>query len=274
MAIITVSRQLASLGDEISVALAKKLGYTYFGKKEIENRIVELGFPASKLAKFDERKLGFLAALTRGRDDYLNYLQTAIFEAASENNCVIVGRGSFIILKDLENHVSCRFIADEKMRSERLQKELHCDAKTAAKKIAESESQQRGFHKGFFNFDINDPAMFHLIVNTAMLDVDSIAASIMALTEKCVTPEKDAESMRKIEELLIGQRIVNMLMFDYNLNINFLRTSMDGKKITLHGVAESSDIIERALTIVACEIPDYEIVSAISVVQDFKTYGR
>ena len=274
MAIITVSRQLASLGDEISAKIAEELGYAYFGKKEIENRIVELGFPAAKLAKFDERKLGFLAALTRGRDEYLNYLQTAIFEAASQNNCVIVGRGSFIILKELENHVSCRFIADERVRTDRLQKELHCSFKTAAKKIAESEAQQKGFHKGFFNFDIHDPAMFHVLVNTAMLDVDSIVASLLALTKSCVTPEKDATGHKKIEELLIGQRIVNMLVFDYNLNINFLRASIENKRITLHGVADSSAIVKKALTIVSCELPDYEINSVISIVQDFKAYRQ
>lgn len=270
MAVITISRQLASLGDEISAKIADELGYAYFGKKEIEKRIVELGFPKAKLEKFDEKKLGFFAALTRGRDEYLNYLQTAILEAAAKNNCVIVGRGSFIILKELENHVSCRFIADEKMRTERLQKTLACNYKTAVKKIAESEAQQRGFHKGFFNFDIHDPAMFHLLVNTAMLDVEPIVSSIVALTKTCVTPEKEETGSKKIEELLIGQRIVNMLVFDYNLNISFMRSTIENKKLTLHGVAESAATVEKAIDIASCEIPEYEIISAISVVHDFK----
>lgn len=274
MAIITVSRQLASLGDEISAKLAEKLGYRFFGKKEIEKRIVELGFPESKLAKFDERKLGFFAGLTRGRDEYLNYLMTAIFEAASENNCVIVGRGSFIILKDLENHISCRFIADENLRTERIQKELGCTRKNAAKKIADGEIQQKAFHKGFFNFDIHDPAMFNVMVNTAVLDVDSIAAALVALTQSFVTSQKDKEGQKKIEELLIGQRIVNMLVFDYNLTINFLRTSIEGNKITLHGIADSPTVIESALAIVSAELPNFEINSSITVSQDFKAYTR
>lgn len=274
MAIITVSRQLASLGDEISAKIAEKLGYKFFGKTEIEKRIVELGFPKSKLAKFEERKLGFLAGLTHVRDDYLNFLMTAILEAASENNCVIVGRGSFIILKDLENHVSCRFIADEKLRLQRLQKETGCNQKSARKKIAESEAQQRAFHKGFFNFDIHDPAMFNLIVNTEMLDVDSIASSIAFLTQKYVTPQKDAIGQKKIDELLIGQRIVNLLIFVFNLEINFLRVSLKDKKITLHGMTASQKVADSALTIVEAELPGYEIKSAISVSQDFRNFSR
>ncbi|WP_407426901.1 AAA family ATPase [Treponema sp.] len=274
MAIITVSRQLASLGDEISRNIAEHLGYKFFGRKEIERRIVELGFPEAKLAKFDEKKLGFFTGLTRIRDEYLNYLMTAILEAASENNSVIVGRGSFIILNSLENHVSCRFISDKKIRIERLQKELNCDFKNASKKITESENQQKGFYKSFFNFDVLDPGMYDLIVNTSVIDTDSIVKSIIALADSCITSEKDEKGRKKIEEMLIGQRIVNMLLFDYSLNINFLRISIEGNKIILHGIAESDVAVDSAVTIVGAELPHYQIESAIAITQDFKSYTR
>ena len=39
MAIITVARQVAALGDEISAAVAQKLGYKFVGRKEIEKRL-------------------------------------------------------------------------------------------------------------------------------------------------------------------------------------------------------------------------------------------
>lgn len=272
MAIITVSRQIASLGDEISRKIAERLGYKFFGKAELEKRIVELGFPEAKLAKFDEKRLGFFAGLTRVRDEYLNYLMTAILEAAAENNCVIVGRGSFIILKDLENHISCRFIADEPVRTERLQSEFKCNARDALKKISESEAQQKKFHKDFFNFDLHDPAMFDFIGNTSKLDADSISSSVITLAKEYVTPQKDAAGQKKIEELLIGQRIVDILIFLYNIEISYLRTSIEGKKLTLHGIAGSQKDVDCAVTVVEAELPGYEVKSAISVNHDFKAY--
>ena len=99
MAVITFSRQVAALGDEVAGALAKKLGYNFITRKEIEKRIVELGFPENKMPKFDERKPGFFASLTKDRDEYLNYAQYAILEAAEKKNVVIIGRGS---LQDLQ----------------------------------------------------------------------------------------------------------------------------------------------------------------------------
>ena len=91
MAIISVSRQVAAKGDEISELLAKKLNYTFITRKDIENRIVELGFPAEKMPKYDERKPGFFASLAKDRDEYLNYVQYAILEAAAKQNVIIVG---------------------------------------------------------------------------------------------------------------------------------------------------------------------------------------
>ena len=40
MAIITISRQLGSGGDEIAGKIAENLGYKFFGKKELEKRMV------------------------------------------------------------------------------------------------------------------------------------------------------------------------------------------------------------------------------------------
>ena len=46
MAIITISRKIASFGDETAAALAKLLGYTFVTRKMIEEKLRERGIPA------------------------------------------------------------------------------------------------------------------------------------------------------------------------------------------------------------------------------------
>jgi len=41
MAIITLTRQSGSFGDEVGMLIARRLGYTYFDKKEILGQIYE-----------------------------------------------------------------------------------------------------------------------------------------------------------------------------------------------------------------------------------------
>ena len=151
MAVITISRQVAALGDEVAGELAKRLGYKFITRKEIEKRIVELGFPENKMPKFDERKPGFFASLTKDRDEYLNYAQYAILEAAEQKNVVIIGRGAFAVLQNVPNNISIRLIADEETRINRLRNEFNWDEKQALQRIQESDANRSGFHSSFYN---------------------------------------------------------------------------------------------------------------------------
>lgn len=279
MAILTVSRQVASLGDEICASIARKLNYRFFGRRDIEEKIVELGFPKSKLKKFDERKPGFFASLTRDRDEYLDYLQTAMLELASNNNCILIGRGSFILLKDLANHVSCRFVSDERVRVKRVMDEFSLDEKSASKRIREFDSERTGFLKSYFNVDVSEPTIFNFLMNSSAVDVDTIAEMIAVGVKSMITSERERAGMDRVDELLIGQRIVNLLVLVYQIDINYLRATLSdsfgGKKtVTLHGIASSSALVERALKIASCELPEFSVKSEISVVQDYKAYQQ
>lgn len=264
MAILTVSRQIASFGDEICKSVASHLGYKFVSRTDLEKKILDLGFSKSKLKKFDEKKPGFLSSLTSERDEYLDYLQLAVFEAAASDNCVIIGRGSFIILKELPNHISLRIIADKNLRISRYEDEHKCGLKKAMKIVNESDSNRDGFNKSFFDFDVNNPAMFHLVINAGLLDIDSISSSVESLVKSAVTAEKSSLGNKKSKELLLAQKIVNLLKYENRLLIRFLRAEADEKRITLHGIADSKSEIEKAMETVNEKLPDYKVISRIS----------
>ncbi|NLK45295.1 MAG: cytidylate kinase-like family protein [Treponema sp.] len=273
MAVITISRQVAALGDEVGIALAEKLGYKFIGRKVIEQKLLDLGFSAEKLNKYDERKPGFFAALTKNRDEYLHYLQTAIFEAASEGNCVLIGRGSFIILEDVPNIISIRLVASNKVRLERLMKEFSWTEKQAQQRIDESDSNRLGFHKSFFNLENDDPVNYHVTLNTGLIDIETAVECIADVLQKTITPQKEQQGAKKIAELLAAQRVVSILLFEYKLPVNFLHAVIDGDVLSLHGVADSAAIAEQAVSAAAKILPEKKVKSCISIVQDFKPYS-
>lgn len=272
MAIIAISRQVAAMGDEIAAAVAKKLGYTFITRKQIEDRIVELGFPKEKLQKYDEIKPGFFASLAKGRDEYLNYLQYAILEAASKGNCILIGRGSFVILEDVPNLISLRFVAKESVRAKRLEKEFNWTEKQAMARINESAANRKGFHKSFFNVDNEDASHYMLTINTGILEPEEVVKQIVNFVKYFSAPEKEALGKKRIENMLKAQDLTNKLLFEYKLNINFLRAIIDdeGTSITLQGVADSQAVVDRAVTLAAKILPSCTIKSAVNIVQDFK----
>ncbi len=272
MAIIAISRQVAALGDEVAQELAKKLGYTFIDRKEIEKRIIDLGFAEEKLEKYDEKKPGFFASLAKDRDEYLDYLQTAVLEAASTGNCILIGRGAFVILENVPNLLSVRFVAKNEVRMERLMKEFDWDEKQALKRIEESDVNRQGFHKSFFNLSPEDPSSFHMVLNTGVFDESTAAIILSEMVKGLITPEIEKEGNEKIAALLEAQKLVNALIFEHKININFLRAVIDGDTVTLQGIADSGVLVEKAISLTKEIMPGKNVESAISIVQDFKAY--
>ena len=253
MAIITLARQVAAKGDEVAQELASKLDYKFITRKQIEERIIELGFPQSKLPKYDERKPGFFASMAKDRDAYQNLSQYAMLEAAAKGNIIIIGRGAFAFFSTVPNHVSVRLIASEKVRIARLIEEF-------------------GWTKNFYNIDIEDPANFHMLINTGTVAINDCANIIAEFTKAHITPTKEAEGSKLVEEMLKAQTVVNKLLFDYKIKIDFLHGAIEDGVFVLYGVTDAPGLVEQALEIVRKELPQYETRSAVSIVHDFKQF--
>lgn len=272
MAVITISRQVAALGDEIAAAAAKKLGYVFVDRSQIEQKIINSGFPKEKLPKYDERKPGFFASLAKDCDEYLYYLRLAVLEAASQNNCILIGRGAFAILEEVPNKIALRLVSDDSVRLQRLQKEFNWNEKQAYSRINESDANRAGFHKSFFNIDNDSSVLYDAVLNTGILSVEEAVSIIETLVKTRMNQKKESSGTEKLKALLEGQRLVNRLVLDFHSDIKFLQANVEKEKIVLKGVADSQVTAEKAVQTAARILPTYTVVSDITIVQDFKSY--
>ena len=269
MAIITLTRQSGSMGDEIGMLIARRLGYTFYDRKEIERRILKKGLSAEELKKYDERKPSFFDRFSKLRDKYLNCLSMVILEMAQQNNCVIMGRGAFFYLRDMPNHLTLRFVSTEKERLAHIKRLMNIESdKLALKMLKESDKRQYAFYKSCFHYDLNDHTLIHATINTASLNADMLSEMIVAGVSNNVTDEIEKLGEQRINELILGQQITNKLIFEHNLRIDDLWILVRDNVITLHGVTAFHATVERAITIINSEWAGYEIKEEIKCVQD------
>ena len=113
MAIITISRKIASFGDETAIELAKLLNYNFVDRKSLEKDLLAKGISEVQLKKYDERKPSFWASLSRERDSYFDYLREAVYEHASSGNSIFIGRGGFAILRHVPGLYSVRLVNED-----------------------------------------------------------------------------------------------------------------------------------------------------------------
>jgi len=269
MAVITLTRQSGSMGDEVGMLIARRLGYTFYDKKEIEKRIIAKGLPKEEFVKFDERKPKFLDRFTKNRDRYLNYLSEVILEIAQQGNCVIMGRGAFLFLRDVPNHITVRFVCPFKKRLERF-KEISgiTTDKIAEKMLSDSDKRQAEFYKSCFKYDLNDYTLIHAMINTASLNPDMLAEMITVGIKNNITPEIEEAGKNYIDNLILAQEMTNKLIFEHGLHIDELWIMIQDKTVILNGLTGFHATVDRAKTILESEYSGYKVESKIRCVQD------
>lgn len=269
MAIVTLTRQSGSLGDEIGMLIARRLGYTFFDKHEIERRIIAKGLPKEEFIKYDERKPTFLARYAKNRDRYLNFLSSVVLEIAKEGSCVIIGRGAFLFLRDVPNHIALRFVAPFEERIKHMMELKNIETEKAAQLLLEkSDKRKVAFYKSCFKYDLNSYDFIHASINTGMTHPDMVAEMVVAGINNNITPEIEEAGKQRVSELILAQEMANKLIFEHGLHIDELWVIVHDKNITLHGVTSFHATVERAETILESEYSGYKVVSEIKCVQD------
>lgn len=245
MSIITISRQYGSQGKEIARQLAESLGYRFLDKKSLESQYGKYGIPDVSFDKFDERNPGFLEYFKSGKDRYLRYLKTAVFENSRNGDCVICGRGGQFILQGIPGVLNIRIIASMKKRIERVSETLKCSEKNAEKIIQHNDRDRSGYHKFFFEHNWKDPELYDLIINTDNLSVESAVDTIKAMNScKCLQYDP-AELKKKLDDRFIAQEVIISLLYEHSIPIDILDVICEDGNITIKGTVTVEQNIEQ-----------------------------
>ncbi|MDR3146455.1 MAG: cytidylate kinase-like family protein [Treponema sp.] len=269
MAIITISRELAALGDETAQELAKLLHYRFVDKQSLEETIKSYGVSNRKLEKYDERKPSFLASLSQDRDDYIHYLKTAMLSETEKGSCVFIGRGAGAVFKNIPGVLSVFLVAPFEIRCERVKSYFHCDDRRARQIIERSDRDREGYHSYFFDMRWKDPSNYHLAVNTGYMHPVSGAELISSFRDKLITKEMEANGELRLREMILGQRVVHHILYEKEIPIHFLEAAVDEKTVVLFGVANSQALVEAAVAAARVPAGDYAVRSEIQVVQEY-----
>ena len=178
MAVITVSRQLGSLGCDIADAVAGQLGYRKVWRGLINQAARRARTPGMALDLLDDLGLLGMSPSPSEEKAYLNAVRELIEEHARAGNVLIVGRGGQAVLRGWPDSLHVRIIAPLDVRAERLVARHGISALAALARIRASDRRRKRFVERAYHVDWNDPALYDLVLNTASLDVTRAAGLI------------------------------------------------------------------------------------------------
>jgi cytidylate kinase len=169
MATITISRQLGSLGSQVAQHTADLLGYRLVWRDLIHQAARRAGAPEMALAVIDELRLFGLCPSPQACQAYRRAVEQIMQELADQGDVVIQGRAGQIILKDRPDTLHVRIIAPKDLRVERITQKLGITVEQALAQVEASDRYRANYLRRFYQARWDDPALYHLVLNTANL---------------------------------------------------------------------------------------------------------
>jgi cytidylate kinase len=254
MPVITISRQLGSLGTEIAQLLSKEFNCRYLDKESLEEAFVEYGIPRESMERFDEKKPGFWDLFKTDKARYLHFMKEAIFEFVRKGNGIILGRGGQVLLADLPGVLRVQVIAPLKIRQLRVMKRLQCDENHAVKLIQHNDHERTGFLHFFFGENWEDAGLYDLVINTGSFSAETAAGLIKNIVDNDEFKALEKETAQKLEDLCLEHEIKTAVIYKENILVQFLEVHSLQAKVTLRGIVDNNDDLERCEKVVM-EIP-------------------
>ncbi len=105
-------------------------------------------------------------------------INATILRLAQIGNVILVGRGANIVTAEMETVFHVRLVGFLEKRIERAQKVFGYDLKTATSYIKKKDAARRRYIKDNFYKDIDDPLLYHVVINTDLFRYEEAARLI------------------------------------------------------------------------------------------------
>lgn len=183
MPVITISRQMGSLGDEAAEILARKLGWELIKRETLLLKFFPAVAKGRDLYLLKESAKFYLSNTQSGMT-YLEFLKTTLEAYVQEHPAVLVGFGSQIMFSGEKQAIHVRIIAPEKIRLGRIKRQFRVAHHDAATILETAEKKHRRFVSVVYKTDLAREELYDMVLNTAKMTPDECAGVIMTLQQE------------------------------------------------------------------------------------------
>ena len=191
---VTISRQSGAGGHVVAARLAEYLQahgvggtcpWTVFDRNLVDKVLEDHHLP-KRLAQFmpEDRTsditdtMDELFGLHPPSWTLVRQAADTILRLAELGNVILIGRGANIITRSLDYVFHVRLVGSLDRRVQYIANLEHLSPKDAAAFVRREDSGRRRYMKKYFDADVDDPLLYHLVINTDWVAYEDTAALI------------------------------------------------------------------------------------------------
>jgi cytidylate kinase len=209
MAVITISRKVGSLGEETAELVAKDLGYRLVSREEVHRMAQACDDDVKKACSVFEAEMssGFFERFFLRDPSYRSLFSSLIYELASQDNVLILGRGSQIVLAEEPGVFKVRVVAPSEVRIKRIAERNEIPINEAAEYVRRFDRQRRSLIESIFDCNLSDWSLYDLVVNTRNMDQQVAAGLIASAVKQMHWPEQPSDWAQRFQRMALAKKI-------------------------------------------------------------------
>jgi cytidylate kinase len=247
MTVIAMTREIGSLGTEVAARLAKRLGLEIVRSEVAANNVARrLGVTESAVSRYLDGSASLLERWQVDRRKLFHYASEEILSLAQRGNILIKGWGAATMLRDVPQVINVRVCAPMEFRVHvMMERQGRDDAPTVQEEIERFDAART--LRAYFNLEQEDARLYHIVLNTERLSVDTCVDAVCKLAEGSQfrdTFESRSALANKLLEAKISSALVDHIsvaMAPLGLSV-----SIANGKITLAGTTCSGSLRKQA----------------------------
>ena len=247
MPVIAMTREMATLGKDVAVGLAERLGLTVVHHELVEHGIAErAGMLESEVHRFLEGEASLRERWKIDRKRLSRYTAQEILQLAVKGNVLIRGWGATYLLRSVPHVICSRICAPMPFREQVLMQRLGIkDRALARNEIESNDRAHNGTMQKLFGIDWTNPSLYTVVFNTARVPVMECVEHIVALAESS-TFQETAES----RSALLDELILSRLRAALDQGFAGIEARVSSGKVTLTGGCSDERMIVEAVRFV------------------------
>jgi cytidylate kinase len=191
---VTISRQTGSGAHSVAEKLATLLQahtpkeacpWTVFDRNLVEKVLQEHDLPGSVARFMPEDRISSISdtmeelfGLHPPSWLLVRKVSETILRLVELGNVIVIGRGATVISAKLDHVFHVRLVGSLEKRAQYIQELHHLSKKAALRLIQREDRGRERYLKRYFKTDLENPLLYHLVINTDLISCDEAARII------------------------------------------------------------------------------------------------
>jgi cytidylate kinase len=212
MAVIAITQQFGSRGDELGRIVARELGYRYLAPQDIYSETSRrYNVSPDQLVVIDERAPHFWERVKTDVPIFACFYRATLLRELAMDRVVAVGRGVAHTLPQVGCGLRLHAVAPLAHRVKQVAADENLQPAAAERRVLLYDREVRTRIQSISNVDIEDPLLYDLVINTAHQPLQSLAGAVAALARQ-VDATARAEQWQALRDAALSQQVLAALM--------------------------------------------------------------